>query len=145
MKWLSEQKTEYTKELLKILDNYRTLTFCCSIDQTEKLGEHCINSKNKKSIDILNNFQEHKINHITACDMLNEGMNLKDCQVGIFTSLHSSDIIIAQRNGRLLRHKNPIFVIPYFVNTREEEIVNNMLIDYNKDLVNTTNINELSL
>lgn len=145
LKWLSEQKTEYTKELLKILDNYRTLTFCCSIDQTEKLGEHCINSKNKKSIDILNNFQEHKINHITACDMLNEGMNLKDCQVGIFTSLHSSDIIIAQRNGRLLRHKNPIFVIPYFVNTREEEIVNNMLIDYNKDLVNTTNINELSL
>lgn len=135
LKWLSEQKTKLGKEILSKLDNKRVLTFCSSIKQTEQLGENCINSKNKKSKDILNKFQEHKINHITACDMLNEGMNLKDCQVGLFISLHSSNIIISQRNGRLLRHKEPIFIIPYFCNTRDEEIVEEMLKDYNKDLI----------
>ena len=135
LKWLSEQKTKLGKEILSKLDNKRVLTFCSSIKQTEQLGENCINSKNKKSKDILNKFQEHKINHITACDMLNEGMNLKDCQIGLFISLHSSNIIISQRNGRLLRHKEPIFIIPYFCNTRDEEIVEEMLKDYNKDLI----------
>ena len=62
-------------------------------------------------------------------------MNLKDCQIGLFISLHSSNIIISQRNGRLLRHKEPIFIIPYFCNTRDEEIVEEMLKDYNKDLI----------
>ena len=47
---------------------------------------------------------------------------------------------------RLLRHKNPIIIIPYYVNTREEELVNNMIEDYNKDIVKTiNNIKEITL
>ena len=67
--------------------------------------------------------------------MLNEGANLVDCQVGVFASLHSSEIIITQRNGRLLRHSDPIFIIPYYKNTRDEEIVEVMLKDYNPEKV----------
>lgn len=67
--------------------------------------------------------------------MLNEGCNLYDCQIGIYASLHSSDRLVKQQLGRLLRHPNPVLIIPYYENTRDEEIVNKMLEDYNPELV----------
>ena len=80
-------------------------------------------------------FNTKKINHITACNILNEGCNLTDCQVGVFVSINSSDIMTKQKNGRILRHKNPIIFILYYKNTREEEIVNTMMENYNPKLV----------
>lgn len=139
LKWLSNKKTFYVQQILLHLDKYRTLIFCNNIEQTEMLGEYCINSKNKESIKNLELFNEHKINHITACNILNEGMNLVDCQIGIYANLNSSDTIIKQRMGRLLRHENPIIIIPYFVNTREEELINRMLENYNPKLVTIIN------
>lgn len=135
LKWLSDKKTPYVQQILLHLGEHRTLIFCNNIEQTEVLGEYCINSKNKDSVNNLKLFNEHKIDHITACNMLNEGMNLVDCQVGIYANLNSSDTIVKQRMGRLLRHKNPILVVPYFKGTREEELVNNMLENYNPKLV----------
>ena len=135
LKWLSDQKTDFVKEILVKLNNERTLTFCNSILQTELLGEYCINSKNKDSKDYLEQFNNGKINHITACNILDEGVNLSNCKVGIYASLNNSERIIIQRLGRLLRHPNPILVIPYFEGTRDEEIVNKMLFNYNKNLI----------
>lgn len=135
LKWLSDKKTPYVQQILLHLGEHRTLIFCNNIEQTEMLGEYCINSKNKDSVNNLKLFNEHKIDHITACNMLNEGMNLVDCQVGIYANLNSSDTIVKQRMGRLLRNKNPILVVPYFKGTREEELVNNMLENYNPKLV----------
>lgn len=40
---------------------------------------------------------------------------------------------------RLLRHKSPIIIIPYYKNTREEELITKMLEEYNKDSVKTIN------
>lgn len=146
LKWLSEQKTAYVKSLLDLLHKERTLTFCNGIPQTEALGKYCINSKNKKSATFIERFNESKIGHITACNMLDEGINLVDCRVGIYASLNSSDRMIKQKLGRLLRHKDPIIIIPYFKNTRDEEIVQEMCKDYNPDLVKTiTNLTELKL
>lgn len=146
LKWLSEQKTAYVKSLLDLLDKERTLTFCNGIPQTEALGKYCINSKNKKSTEFLDKFNDGKVDHITACNMLDEGMNLKNCRVGIYATLNSSDRMIKQKLGRLLRHENPIIIIPYFKNTRDEEIVRDMCKDYNPDLVKTiTDLTELKL
>lgn len=133
--YLASKKIPYIRGILEQLGGKRTLTFCSSIEQTEKLGSYCINSKNKKSIDNYNKFNKGMINHITACNMLNEGMNLINCQVGIYANLNSSETIIQQRTGRLLRHHNPIIIIPYYVDTREEELVNKMLENYNPELV----------
>ena len=73
-------------------------------------------------------------------------MNLKNCRVGIYATLNSSDRMIKQKLGRLLRHENPIIIIPYFKNTRDEEIVRDMCKDYNPDLVKTiTDLTELKL
>lgn len=146
LKWLSDKKVRYLYALLNHLSKYRTLTFCNSIEQTELLGRFCINSKNSESIKCLEYFNNGKINHITACNMLNEGMNLINCQVGIYANLNSSESIIKQRMGRLLRHPHPIIIVPYYKRTREEELVNKMLEDYNPELVKTINsIEEIQL
>lgn len=130
--WLAVQKEDYVVNLLKLIDNYRTLTFCTSIAQTKKFGEHPINSENKKeSLQNLADFNDGKINHITAAAILNEGMNLKNCQIGIYANIGSSKVVELQRLGRLLRHENPLIIIPYFVGTREEELVNEMTRNYN--------------
>ena len=73
LKWLSNQKNTIVTTILKQLKDYRILTFCNSIEQTELLGKYCINSKNKSSLKYLEMFNEGKIKHITACDMVNEG------------------------------------------------------------------------
>lgn len=135
LKYLSNKKNPIIKSILEHLNNNRTLTFCGSIEQTEVLGKCCINSKNKESQEILDMFNSGNINHITTCNMLNEGMNIVNCQVGIYANLNSSETIVRQRCGRLLRHKNPIIIIPYYKNTREEELVNKMLENYNPKLI----------
>ena len=66
-------------------------------------------------------------------------MNLVNCQVGIYANLNSSDTIVKQRMGRLLRHKNPVLIVPYFVGTRDEELVGKMLVNYNPKLVTVIN------
>lgn len=146
LKFLSQIKNPILLPLLERLKSQRVLTFCSSIEQTEILGKNCINSKNKEASDILKKFNNKEINHITACNMLNEGMNLIECRVGLYANLNSSDIIIKQRLGRILRHKDPIIIIPYYKETREEELVKKMLEDYNPELVKTiTNLNKITL
>lgn len=135
LKWLSSQKTDIVQEILNKLKRRRTLTFCNSINQAECLAKYAIHSKNPESDSILEMFNNNKIKHISSVNILDEGVNLKNCQVGIFANLNSSDRMIKQRLGRLLRHKKPYIIIPYFVGTRDEEIVSNMLLDYNPDLV----------
>jgi len=147
LKWLSEQKSAHVKSLLDLLSSQRTLTFCNSIAQTEELGTCCINSKNaKQSRENLDMFNNGFIDHITACNMLDEGMNLVNCRVGVYAVLNSSERMIKQKLGRLLRHPDPIIIIPYYRGTRDEELVGKMLEDYNPELVkNITNLTELTL
>lgn len=135
LNWLSRKKDSIVGDILQHLKEYRTLTFCSNIEQTEMLGENCINSKNTEAKRILNDFNNSIIDHITACNMLNEGCNLYNCQIGIYANINSSDIIVKQRAGRLLRHPDPIIIIPYYKGTREEELVNKMLENYNPQLV----------
>jgi superfamily II DNA or RNA helicase len=147
LKILSNWRTDNTLEILKYFKNYRTLTFCNSIEHTEVLGKYCINSKNRSCSEILASFNAGKIKHITACNMLNEGINLSDCRIGIYAVLNSSEILIKQKLGRILRHEKPIVIIPYYKNTREEEIVNNnMLLEYDPKLVKIIkSVNEIVL
>lgn len=137
LKWLARQKNQVVKTILNKLQNERTLTFCCDIEQSDYFGPNSINSKNKNALDILGQFNEGSIDHIQACNMLDEGVNLVDCRVGIFANINSSERIITQRNGRILRHPKPVIILPYFINTREEELVNKMMENYNPKLIKT--------
>ena len=144
LKWCSEQKEEIVNSILNKFKNYKTLTFCSSIEQSERLGKYNITSKNKDSIKNLELFNTNKIKHITSCAILNEGVNLTNCKIGIFCNLNSSEIITRQRCGRLLRHKSPVIIIPYFKDTREEDLVEKMIIEYNKEsIISVENINDI--
>ena len=47
---------------------------------------------------------------------------------------------------RILRHKEPVIIIPYYKNTREEEVVVKMIENYNKDLIQVIkNINDIKI
>ena len=145
LKWLSDKKMSTMQILKEHFKNERVLLFCNSIEQTEVLG-NCINSKSKDSLTTLEKFNNGKINQISAVNMLNEGCNLVNCRIGIYGNLNSSEIIVKQRLGRILRHKDPIIIIPYYKNTREEELVTKMLEDYNPKLIKTINdIKEITL
>lgn len=135
LKWLSNEKTEFIKFLLNVFKKRRVLTFCNSIEQTQIVCCHCINSKNKESKEILDWFNKKLINHITSVSILDEGVSLAECEIGLFAMLNSSEKMQVQRTGRILRHKNPIIIIPYYINTREEEIVNKMVLNYNPELI----------
>lgn len=146
LKWCSEQKEVLVLSLLDKFRNYKTLTFCSSIEQSERLGKYNITSKNKDSIKNLDMFNANKIKHITACSILNEGVNLTNCRIGIFCNLNSSEIVVKQRVGRILRHKSPIIIIPYFKDTREEELMQKMIEEYSREsIITINNINEITL
>lgn len=124
LEWLSSLKKEAVKEYLDEIEDKRAIIFCSTIEQSEDI---CTNSITSKSgIENLKLFNEGKINHISSVNMLNEGINLSECEYGIFISLSSSCITQVQKIGRLLRHKYPKIVIFYFKG-REEEIKDSML------------------
>ena len=146
LKWCAEQKESLVLSLLDKFRNYKTLTFCSSIEQSERLGKYNITSKNKASVKNLEMFNLNKIKHITACNILNESVNLTNCRIGIFCNLNSSEIVVKQRVGRILRHKSPIIIIPYFKDTREEELVQKMIEEYSEDsIISVDSINDIKL
>ena len=144
LEFLSDCKVPWVKMILEKLKHHRTITFCKTIEQAEKLGKWCIHSKNGKATQYYDEFNAKKIHHITAVNILNENANLVECKYGIFCNLSSSEIIQVQRTGRMLRHKKPVLLIPYYQGTREQEIVEKSLEGFNKDFIKTIHsINEI--
>lgn len=145
IKYLANLKNNIILSILQRLKKERTITFCKTIEQAECLGQYCIHSKNKDSEIIYDNFNAKKVNHIVSVNVLNEGANLVDCKYAIFANYSASESIGPQRIGRSLRHKSPIIIMPYYENTREEEIVQEMIKDFNKKFISTIHsIQELS-
>ena len=137
IKYLANLKNSIVKDILSILADERTLTFCKTIEQAECLGKYCIHSKNPHSEQIYNAFNAKKISHITSVNILNENANLVDCKYAIFANYSSSEVCSVQRCGRALRHKSPVIIMPFYKNTREEEILKDMIKDFNPDSIHT--------
>jgi superfamily II DNA or RNA helicase len=135
LEFLADCKLQIIKAILNKLKRHRTITFCKTIKQTESLGRNCIHSKNRKATETYEQFNQKKINHITAVNILNENANLVECKYAIFANISSSDILMVQRIGRALRHKKPVIIIPYFKNTREQEIIGKMFADYDRKYI----------
>lgn len=134
--WMTTLKEDFVIDILRMLERYRTLTFCTFIEQTKKLGDYPINSEDKKkSAQNLKDFNEGRVNHIVAANILNEGVNLSNCQIGIYANIGASKVVELQRLGRILRHENPLIIIPFFTGTREEELVDKMVENYNPNLI----------
>ena len=138
LEWLATMKNDTVLQILHKLKKERTITFCKTIEQAEYLGHNCIHSKNKNADSVYEDFNNKKISHITAVNILNENANLVDCKYAVFANYSSSCVVGAQRIGRSLRHKSPIIIMPYYQGTREEEIIHDvMLKDFNPDFIKT--------
>jgi superfamily II DNA or RNA helicase len=137
LEFLADCKLQIVKLLLRRLKNSRTITFCKTIKQAETLGLNCIHSKKKNASDIYEKFNQKKLHHITAVNILNENANLVDCKYALFCNMSSSDVVSVQRIGRSLRHKSPVIILPYYKDTREQEIVEKMTEGFNKDYIKT--------
>lgn len=135
LEYLADIKLPIIRDILNKLRNSRTITFCKTISQAERAGRFCIHSKNSDADKFYEDFNAKKINHITAVNILNENANLVDCKYAIFCNFSSSEVTIPQRLGRSMRHKSPVIIFPYYQGTREEEIVNDYIKDFNKDFI----------
>lgn len=127
--------------ILAVTQNTRSITFCADIKQSMMLQIPCVNSK--VGISNLSKFNEGRINQISCVGMLDEGINPVNCQIGIFNMLNSSLRLQTQRIGRILRHKNPLIIIPYFKDTRDEEIVEGIKEDYQGMIYTLGSINDI--
>lgn len=137
LEMLATFKVPVIKGILTYLDKQRTITFCKTIEQCEQLGSNCIHSKNIKSDEIYRKFNRKRIRHITTVNILNENANLVDCKYAVFCNLSSSEISTVQRIGRSLRHKSPVIIVPYYIGTREEELVQKMFEGYDSNYIQT--------
>lgn len=137
LEFLADIKLPIIKDILHHLDKHRTITFCKTIGQAEAAGKWCIHSQNKNAQHTYEMFNQKRISHITAVNILNENANLVDCKYAIFCNLSSSEIQVFQRLGRSLRHKSPVIIIPYYQGTREQELVEKMVEGFNKDHIKT--------
>ena len=144
LEFLSDCKLQWVKLILHHLKDERTITFCKTIEQTEKLGRNCIHSQNKLATKIYNDFNNKKIDHITAVNILNENANLVDCKYAVFCNLSSSEVIVPQRIGRSMRHKDPVIIMPYYEGTREQELMEKLSEEFNMDYIKTIHsVNEI--
>lgn len=133
LEFLADIKLPIIKDILSRLKDYRTITFCKTIEQAEQAGKWCIHSKNQNADWIYEAFNRKQIDHITAVNILNENANLVDCKYALFCNLSSSEISVPQRIGRSLRHPSPVIIIPFYKGTREEELVQNYIEGFKRE------------
>ena len=127
--WLNHLKTNVAKQLISKLKNKRIIVFTTDIKQCEELGknkEGIIHSKNNKSLSLIKEFNEGKINHLYSVNMIVESVNLVDLDCAVMVNLDASTILITQKLGRSFRSVEPevyVIKIPY---TRDSEFFDKM-------------------
>lgn len=134
LQWLSMHKLPFTMKIIRKLTS-RYIVFCNTIAESSALKIPAVNSQ--VGFQNLEKFNNGLVNSLAAVNCLNEGINCTDCKTGIFNAINSSDIMQVQKVGRLLRHPSPTLIIPYFRDTREEEIVHKWMKEFNKARITT--------
>ena len=128
-KFLSDCKTDKLMEITQNLEliEKRFICFCGSIEQAEILGkDNCIHSK-KEVKSIIHKFQSKEINSLYAIKMLTEGQNLEGIEAGIIGQLDGTERPFVQRNGRMLRAEFPEIYVLYFIGTKDEDYLQNVI------------------
>lgn len=143
--FLGESKTSLVIPFLDTIKDKRHICFCSTIEQSEILNKsNSINSKRRKALDVIDQFNNHEIDSIYAVNMLKEGQNLVDIEVGVIVQLDGAERAFIQKFGRSLRAEDPIQYIFYYKNTRDEEYLNNVLLGIDPTFIKTINCEEIS-
>lgn len=134
--YLGTLKTHVVRQLALSLGRKRFLCFCTNIDQEKTIaGGNYINSTRRDNEDIIRKFNQGDINSLYAVNMLREGQNLKNIEIGIMTQLDGNTLSFIQKLGRILRAENPLVYIFCYKGTRDEEYLNKALENIDKEYV----------
>ena len=140
-RFLGELKTSVAYKLINSLKDKRFICFCTSIIQAEALGgTQCIHSNKKGNQSIINDFNDKKTSSIFAINMGQEGLNLKDIEVGVIVQLDGEERGWIQKSGRIYRAEHPVIYVLYYKNTRDEEFFNNAIYGINPKYIREGNV-----
>ena len=122
-RFLGELKTFKARKLIDSLKKgTRYICFCSSVAQAEALGgENCIHSNKKDNQKVIDDFNDGKSSSLYAVNMGQEGLNLRDIEVGVLVQLDGEERGWIQKSGRIYRAQHPVIYILYYKNTRDEE------------------------
>lgn len=127
-RFLGSMKTKALCLLVPKLEGRRYICFCSDIDQANILGrKNAVHSKMKNAQQIIAEFNAGIRDRLFAVNMLQEGMNLKDIEVGVITQLDACERGFCQKFGRAMRAKNPVIYVFVYKDTRDEVFLENVL------------------
>jgi len=130
-------KEKYAKELLEIQNN-KTIVFCNTQAQADRICLHSYHSGNKDSEDNLLLFKEGTIQKLSCVLQLNEGVNISNLKSGIIMHSYGNERKAQQRIGRLLRlnpKETSVIHILCYKNTVDENWVKTALEDYDQNKI----------
>ena len=132
-RFLGELKTPAAHKLIQSLPkDTRFMCFCTSVLQAEVLGgRNCIHSNKKGNQKIIDDFNDKKTSSLYAVNMGQEGLNLKDIEVGIIVQLDGEERGWIQKSGRIYRAEHPVIYVLYVKDTRDEDFYRNAIYGIN--------------
>tara|TARA_R110002153_G_scaffold45847_2_gene129199 strand:- start:3239 stop:4339 length:1101 start_codon:yes stop_codon:yes gene_type:complete len=132
-----DSKEQYASQLFQ-LSNSKTIIFANTQKQADKLCEHSVHSKNKKSDENLEMFKDGTIDKLSAVEQLSEGVTIPELKTGIIMHAYGNNRKAAQKIGRLLRlnpeDKSNIHVLCYRY-TIDEKWVESALSDFDESKI----------
>lgn len=135
-RFFGELKTLVAYKLISKIKDKRFICFCTSIAQAEALGgKQCIHSNKKGNQDIINAFNNKETSSIYAINMGQEGLNLKDIEVGVLVQLDGEERGWIQKSGRIYRAEHPVIYVLYYKNTRDEEFYKHAIYGINPEYI----------
>lgn len=128
-KFFADIKNKYMRRLLNELpQDSRKLIFCNDTAQADMLNEKfAVHSKRPESVELVEDFNNKKINTLFACKMVDRGIDFIDVDYLIIIQSSGAQGGQVQRFGRALLSKNPKVVLFYVNNTKDEQNVNYFL------------------
>lgn len=147
-KFLSTCKTKHAQTLLNILKDKRLLCFTGSIEQSEQLSKGLsIHSKLSKEAraKLISDFNNGSIDKLFATQMLKEGINLRNIEIGLIIQLDNVERYLIQVLGRAMRSIAPVQYILYVKNTQDEKYVYNVIENFNKDYIKFVDLKDLKI
>lgn len=132
-----KSKIGVVKKISDMFIHEKHLIFTSNIAVAEQVCEHSFHSK-QKTKETLEKFQNDEISRLAVVNALNEGVSVPGIQSGIFSNYIKAYRQVIQRIGRILRRKDGLPANIFFVyaqNTREEEIVKELLKSLNASKV----------
>lgn len=127
-RYLARIKTSLVQTLLNKVKHKRFICFCGSIDQARILSDNknLLCSEEKNTDITIDKFNNGDISNLFVINMLQEGANLSDIEVGIIVQLDGDVGPFIQKSGRIMRSKQPIIYVFYYKDTRDEEYLQNI-------------------